>query len=794
MKKIISLFLALVLILGMIMYMPERRTIAASKPTLKVKKAVITLDETGYIVKVLNASKKSVIRFYSSDKEVLKVAKKTGRVTPVSEGTAKVTVKIKQNGKTIKLKQKITVKPALGSGDSGNDSEFTIKEFSLMLSDVIKKADKSLLPEWEELAVNVLNNNDKLRRNDAKLILYEAACVLGIGHYATQYWCEYQQAYDQAGIYSSWTVNEKLFANVHNTAPWETFRTVPDNIDYIAAALSYSNGKSSSASEEAFFKRLEKSGDDEEVIDEAEGKTAAERLYEAYCCYHEGYFDINDYATDWSDPALKEAATLKDSIINSKTLIKKSDTFIQGETYTGTAYYVSNSGDDTNDGLSPDTAWASMEKVTEAKLEFGDAVFFERGGRWYGRLQMQDGVTYSAYGEGAKPVWSGSPLDAGKSSNWEYYTSTVDGGKIWRYKEKQYSCGIILLDEHIVARNMYPFWDGDKYCIPDGTRAFSIADDLYSDLMFCSLVELDGIKSPCRVWDQGRKGYIYLRCDRGNPGNVFSTIELGVGYDLITTANGGGNTVDNICYRCFTGGGLDCNCHDNIIYQNCESCWHGGGVGYYQYDNGHPITVTSAGGMLLFGKHEIGRNNYIHDCENKGIAVVINGDGHASLERKNVLAENNVVERCGRSVYMMTEFVPEGEKTVMEDIYFKNNYFINTGKGWRAHNEMWLGNGNGTSGSDCEAISLLSIHKTGEVLFDGNLFYKPRGACMLTLFVNNTRKVDHASYKNNKFVLEPGSPFYTDALFGDSSGESYEFHEIYKGTETDEELNKALNM
>ena len=46
-----------------------------------------------------------------------------------------------------------------------------------------------------------------------------------------------------------------------------------------------------------------------------------------------------------------------DEILNTKTEIVQSNTYIPGETYTGTAYYVSNDGDDNNDGLSPETAW-----------------------------------------------------------------------------------------------------------------------------------------------------------------------------------------------------------------------------------------------------------------------------------------------------------------------------------------------------------------------------------------------------------------------------------------------------
>ena len=45
---------------------------------------------------------------------------------------------------------------------------------------------------------------------------------------------------------------------------------------------------------------------------------------------------------------------------------------------TGTAYYVSNDGNDENDGKTPQTAWKTLAKVTETPLCEGDGVFFRR--------------------------------------------------------------------------------------------------------------------------------------------------------------------------------------------------------------------------------------------------------------------------------------------------------------------------------------------------------------------------------------------------------------------------------
>ena len=52
------------------------------------------------------------------------------------------------------------------------------------------------------------------------------------------------------------------------------------------------------------------------------------------------------------------AARRKEEILNSKDALK----------IEGTTYYVSNDGDDANDGLSPEKAWKTLERVSDARL------------------------------------------------------------------------------------------------------------------------------------------------------------------------------------------------------------------------------------------------------------------------------------------------------------------------------------------------------------------------------------------------------------------------------------------
>ncbi|MET4096000.1 right-handed parallel beta-helix repeat-containing protein [Arthrobacter sp. UYCu712] len=75
----------------------------------------------------------------------------------------------------------------------------------------------------------------------------------------------------------------------------------------------------------------------------------------------------------------------------------------------GTAYYVSDVGDDGNDGISPASAWKSLGKVNGTVLEPGDSVSFRRGDTWTGGLIVnqsgtpRSAITMGSYGSGNPP-------------------------------------------------------------------------------------------------------------------------------------------------------------------------------------------------------------------------------------------------------------------------------------------------------------------------------------------------------------------------------------------------------
>lgn len=76
----------------------------------------------------------------------------------------------------------------------------------------------------------------------------------------------------------------------------------------------------------------------------------------------------------------------------------------------GTAYFVSDAGDDNSNGTSPATAWKSLAKVNAATLEPGDSVSFRRGDVWTGGLFVNSSgsdkaaITLNSYGSGNLPT------------------------------------------------------------------------------------------------------------------------------------------------------------------------------------------------------------------------------------------------------------------------------------------------------------------------------------------------------------------------------------------------------
>lgn len=114
-------------------------------------------------------------------------------------------------------------------------------------------------------------------------------------------------------------------------------------------------------------------------------------------------------------------------------------------------YVDSGAGDDAKMGDTPGHAWASLARVNRAELEPGDTVRFKRGGTWRGTLRPHSGevgapVTYTAYGDGEKPLLLGSER-RDKPADW-----VNAGPDLWVTRKPTWTAvgGEVDLRSHIV--------------------------------------------------------------------------------------------------------------------------------------------------------------------------------------------------------------------------------------------------------------------------------------------------------------------------------------------------------
>ena len=397
-----------------------------------------------------------------------------------------------------------------------------------------------------------------------------------------------------------------------------------------------------------------------------------------------------------------------EEIENTPTSIVKADTYVQGVSYCGTAYYVdSENGNDENDGLSPEAAFRTVRQIDFIELQEGDAVLFKRGCIFYDACPtIKNGVTYSAYGEGAKPILTTSSNDTNDPANWVLYYENGEQ-KIWHYQRTDFSSvGWIDFNcsNDLYAYPVYEYWnpetgyqyietiyeDYDKATGGGHVRnrygklvSKEIHEMLTEDLTFVSRSDYNDSTGN---WCSGTN--LYLRCDEGNPAEVFDVIKLTAlayneyGGELpgpVQAVDATNVTFDNLELSNGAQWGVGHMNHSTI--QNCEVSFIGNTVWFYDEwkpdETGH-ISVNYIGdgiyncvdGMTL-------RNNYVHHCCCVGIVGENFGESADSTLDKWMI-DSNVVSCCGQGYVFQ-----DGNGWVnleMEGISVSDNYFAYAGQ------------------------------------------------------------------------------------------------------------------
>lgn len=571
------------------------------------------------------------------------------------------------------------------------DKTITFKQFCTMLENMLSLYDSKLVPEWEKTALLALKSNDTMHRDHGMLATYYAACLMGIGqttnsnwHLDQEYGIEVGEGFDNN--FSKW------FPYCSKPAPFYDieFRKHISGWDYVTCAKYFCMGQTSCVSGNQIFDvdYVHKTIRPMANFSRKEAIHAVLRLYESTLKQTDRTIGSDKKSAE----ILALADKRKSSIINSDTTITKGTSFVQGKTYTGAAYYVSNSGNDSNDGMSPETSWASMNKVNSVELKYGDAVFFKRGDIWYDQLWGQSGVTYSAYGTGSKPVISGSVAEAAAAPDkWKLYYADKNGKKIWVYYRELRDCsGVFFNGGTSWANKVTPRWSGKQYVFDTG-KNFDAITGLTQNLDYFSSIDLTKINPLDKVMETGAAGPLYLRCDAGNPGELFSNIDFILDGSGISPVgyNGKDMTVDNLKVVFFGNVGISSAGYQgwtNIIIQNCEIGWCGGSITNYSNEMGElAIANISGGAIQMSGSNNTAISNYIHHCASKALVIAIHVERNCSPDFSNTVMKGNILENNAAALHLVNYIESEDPASgagSFKNIIFEDNYVMYSGYGW----------------------------------------------------------------------------------------------------------------
>ena len=362
----------------------------------------------------------------------------------------------------------------------------------------------------------------------------------------------------------------------------------------------------------------------------------------------------------------------------------------------GNAYFVSNEGDDQNDGKSAQKPWKTLRKVSEARLLPGDGVFFRRGDLFRGAVCAKDGVTYAAYGSGEKPKFYGCHRSLADAGIWE----EVDvEHHIWKCTEKMLDAGTLVFNEgQEHSRKLIPTYKYGKFvCREDETKVFHMAEEMTADLDLYWHFDAKLTTSPSKgenfpipdLHSEDAYGELYLRCDRGNPGNVFDTVESVARTHLFCVGEAADVRIDNLCIKYVGMHGVSAGLYSKGLHvTNCEIGWIGGSIQDYQgtdpnYPEGRRGSVTRFGNAIeVYGGCEdyVAANNYIYEVYDAGITHQVTTSEKVIM--KGIRYTGNVIEKCVYGIEYFLDQIEGEHESCMEDVDIKDNFIRLSGYGW----------------------------------------------------------------------------------------------------------------
>ncbi len=343
---------------------------------------------------------------------------------------------------------------------------------------------------------------------------------------------------------------------------------------------------------------------------------------------------------------------------------------------TGKKVYVSSSmGNDANNGLTEATPVKTVARANEL-VRYGDGVLLKRGDVFRESVYAESGITYSAYGEGAKPFINASPENGADPSKWTLvYEDTATGALVWKYAREDFlDTGVIILNDGeggYFGEKVTCNFNGENFYHRDDVNKKPFTYKQLGNLQFFH--KTDSLYNGPEIFAAQATGPLFFRCDAGNPGSVFDSIEFATRNNCMKVLSGVNDVViDNLClkYSGFYGVSLNTGVN-NITIQNCEIGWIGGTITRYDdYVSERPTRLGN--GIELYGACDglYIDNNYVYQCYDAGITPQTN---HADQDcrQDNMRIKNNVVTDC---VYSIEYFLDAKEGSTYDRA--GNNFLI----------------------------------------------------------------------------------------------------------------------
>ena len=378
----------------------------------------------------------------------------------------------------------------------------------------------------------------------------------------------------------------------------------------------------------------------------------------------------------------------------------------------GKRYYVSETGNDTNDGLSPESAWATLEHVNRANhLRTGDVVLFRRGDLFRGILQTKSGVGYGAYGSGPKPRICGSLWNAAEL-HWE----TTDILHVYRCE------GIYDRDAGLLIGD-----DGKLV----GIKKLGGIEELQNDGDF--------FHAPDR--------HVYMRWSQGNPAECFKEIEIGINLHTVQLLNGQENiTIENLNV-CYTGAhGIAGGYCKNIVIRFCEFHWIGGSIQAGTVRYGNAVEFWASSDTVLV------EHCYVSQVYDAGITH--QAGGAKQVQMRHITYRYNLVEYCTFSFECYVRRRNKDGKILidpecyMEDILIENNLTLYAGFG--------LGEQRPDKNTPAHIKTWESENFAKNSIIRDNIFYQSR----VNLFqIDAIEPQYYPELRHNTYIQVKGRPF-----------------------------------